>query len=112
MAGVLPLSIQMTGGLVQFGYATVKFTQDCLLGPKETVIRGHSFHYSKIESQDQLETSYQVQYSLSGKEELEGFRRGNVLASYIHLHFRANPTTANTFVATIRQARSLSAVTA
>jgi cobyrinic acid a,c-diamide synthase len=53
-----------------------------------------------------------VQYSMSGKEEMEGFRSGKVLASYIHLHFRANPAVAGNFVAAIRQARSLQAVTA
>jgi cobyrinic acid a,c-diamide synthase len=59
-----------------------------------------------------VETSYRVQYSMSGKEELEGFRHGNVLASYIHLHFRANPSVAESFVAAVRRARSLQAVTA
>jgi cobyrinic acid a,c-diamide synthase len=112
MAGVLPLSMQMTDRLIQFGYVTVEFTEDCLLGRKGTVVRGHSFHHSRIASQDNVATNYHVQYSMSGKEELEGFRQGNVLASYIHLHFRANPAMAENFVATIRQARTLQAVTA
>jgi cobyrinic acid a,c-diamide synthase len=112
MAGVLPLSMQMTDRLVQFGYVTVEFTEDCLLGRKGTVVRGHSFHHSRIASQGEVGTSYHVQYSMSGKEELEGFRQGNVLASYIHLHFRANPAVAENFVAAIRQARTLRAVTA
>jgi cobyrinic acid a,c-diamide synthase len=112
MAGLFPLSIKMTGGLVQFGYVTVAFTENCLLGPKGTIVRGHSFHYSEIESRSQVETCYHAEYSLSGKDELEGFRRGNVLASYIHLHFRANPVIAESFVATIRRVRSLQAVTA
>jgi cobyrinic acid a,c-diamide synthase len=111
MAGVLPLSVQMTGKLVQFGYATVEFTDDCLLGRKGTVVRGHSFHYSQIVSRGDMTTSYHVQYSISGKEELEGFRRGNILASYLHLHFRANPAVAENFVAAIRRARALQAVT-
>ena len=111
MAGALPLSMQMTDKLVQFGYVTVEFTEDCLLGRKGTVVRGHSFHYSRIASQANVETSYRVQYSMSGKEELEGFRLRNVLASYIHLHFRANPSVAERFVAAARQARSLQAVT-
>jgi cobyrinic acid a,c-diamide synthase len=112
MAGVLPLSMQMTDRLVQFGYVTVEFTEDCLLGRKGTVVRGHSFHHSRIISRGKVATNYHVQYSMSGKEELEGFRQGNVLASYIHLHFRANPAVAENFVAAIRQARTLQAVTA
>jgi cobyrinic acid a,c-diamide synthase len=113
MAGVLPLSMEMTGKLVQFGYVTVEFTEDCLLGAKGTVIRGHSFHYSRITRQNGVRNgmtrSYRVQYSMSGKEELEGFHRGNVLASYIHLHFRANPAVAENFVAAIRNSMALRA---
>lgn len=112
MAGVLPLSMQMTDRLVQFGYVTVEFTEDCLLGRKGTAVRGHSFHHSRIASQGDVATNYHVQYSMSGKEEQEGFRQGNVLASYIHLHFRANPAVAENFVAAIRQARTLQAVMA
>jgi cobyrinic acid a,c-diamide synthase len=112
MAGVLPLSMQMTDKLVQFGYVTVEFTEDCLLGRKGTVVRGHSFHHTRMASQGDVGTSYHVQYSMSCKEELEGFQQGNVLASYIHLHFRANPAVAENFVAAIRQARTLQAVTA
>jgi cobyrinic acid a,c-diamide synthase len=112
MADVLALSIEMTDRLVQFGYVTVEFTEDCLLGLKGTVIRGHSFHYSRIACQPEIETSYRVQYSMSGKEELEGFHRGNVLASYIHLHFRANPAVVEHFVSAVRLAKSLRMVTA
>jgi cobyrinic acid a,c-diamide synthase len=112
MAGVLPLSMKMTEKLVQFGYATVELTEDCLIGRRGLVVRGHSFHYSQIASQGEMEKCYRVQYSLSGLEELEGFRKGSVLASYIHLHFRTNPEMAESFVAATRQARTLQAVTA
>ena len=112
MVGALPLAIEMADRLVQFGYVTVELTEDCLLGRKGTVVRGHSFHHSRIVSQDEVATSYHVQYSMSGKEELEGFRQGSVLASYIHLHFRANPAVAENFVAAIRRMRTLQAVTA
>jgi cobyrinic acid a,c-diamide synthase len=112
MAGILPLSMQMTDRLVQFGYVTVEFTEDCLLGRKGTVVRGHSFHHSRITSRGNVATNYHVQYSMSGQEEVEGFGQGNVLASYIHLHFRANPAVAENFVAGIRQARTLQAARA
>jgi cobyrinic acid a,c-diamide synthase len=111
MAGVLPHSMEMTRRLVRFGYVTVEFTEDCLLGEKGMVIRGHSFHYSHIASQGEMATSYRVRYSMSGKEELEGFHRDNLLASYVHLHFRANPAVAEHFVRTIRSSMALQAAT-
>ena len=99
LLGVVPLTMEMTGRLVDFGYVTVTFTQDCLLGPKGTTIRGHSFHYSRIGSRTEVATSYRVEFSLSGAQQQEGFTCGNVLASYVHLHFGANPVVAQHFVA-------------
>jgi len=112
MAGVLPLLMEMTDRLVQFGYVTVEFTRDCLLGSKGTVVRGHSFHYSRIASNPEIGTTYRVRYSMSGKEEFEGFHQDSVLASYVHLHFRANPSVAEHFVSAVRAAKSLRMVTA
>jgi cobyrinic acid a,c-diamide synthase len=112
MLGILPLAMEMTGHLVDFGYVTVTFTQNCLLGPQGTSIRGHSFHYSRICSSSEVATSYQVDFSLSGKQQREGFTWGPVLASYIHLHFRANPVVARHFAAALRRARQPEAATA
>ncbi len=114
MVGVYPFAVAMTERLVRFGYCTVELMRDCLLGPKGTVVRGHSFHYSAIVDRtgvdrtgvdtSGVEGCYRVTYSLSGREELEGFvaPRGNVLASYVHLHFRANPAVAGHFVKAAR----------
>jgi cobyrinic acid a,c-diamide synthase len=102
LAGVMPLDMEMTGSLVDFGYVTVTFTRDCLLGPRGTSIRGHSFHYSRICSDAQISTSYEVEFSLSGRQVDEGFTSGRVLASYIHLHFGANPKVAQHLVGSLR----------
>jgi cobyrinic acid a,c-diamide synthase len=109
MLGILPLKMEMTSKLVDFGYVTVTFTQDCLLGPRGTIIRGHSFHYSRICSDCEVATSYQVGFSLSGKQQREGFTHGSVLASYVHLHFGANPVVARHFVGAIRQKEAATA---
>ncbi len=98
MCGVLPLHFAMTDKLVHFGYVQVRLTDDCLLGNTGDVARGHSFHYSRVESADLLPTTYRLSYSLSGRTELEGFRVRNVLASYIHLHFLSNPSMAQSLV--------------
>jgi cobyrinic acid a,c-diamide synthase len=112
MLGILPLKMEMTSKLVDFGYVTVTFTHDCMLGPRGTTIRGHSFHYSRICSDNEVATSYQVDFSLSGKQGREGFTKGNVLASYVHLHFGANPAVAQHFAAALRGSRQREAATA
>ena len=112
MAGVLPFAMEMTGTLVQFGYVTVQFARDSILGPCGTIVRGHSFHYSRIAGDVSLPTSYSVNYSLSGKQQDEGYVLGNVLASYIHLHFRANPAIAAHFINAMRRAQTASTVSA
>jgi len=110
MTNLLPLKFEMTSKLVQFGYVTVEFLEDCLLGAAGSTVRGHSFHYSRLASAGSLGRKYRVQYSLSGKEENEGFSVGNVLSSYIHLHFRAAPGMAARFVQKIRDAKSMGLV--
>jgi cobyrinic acid a,c-diamide synthase len=110
LAGVLPFDIEMTPRLCGFGYVTLELTADCLLGTAGTVIRGHSFHYSRIVNQHSIPTNYRVVYSLSNRVEHEGFRFNNVLASYVHLHFRAHPGIAAHFVAAALAARAASLV--
>jgi cobyrinic acid a,c-diamide synthase len=88
----------MMSKLVNFGYVTVELTHDCMLGSVGATLRGHSFHYSRIANDQQLNTTYRIAYSLSRREEDEGFRIANVLASYVHLHFRTSPGVAESFV--------------
>lgn len=109
MAGILPCHIQMRDRLRHFGYAMVEFTRDCLLGPKGTIVRGHSFHYSEMTTTHGLLSSYRADYSLSGEQEQEGFGvpGANILASYIHLHFLANPSVVEHFMKASIAARTL-----
>jgi cobyrinic acid a,c-diamide synthase len=107
MAGVLPVAIEMTKTLVHFGYADVEFAHDCLLGEKGTVVRGHSFHCSRIVTHDPLRCVYRVHYSLSGRREQEGFIRRQVLGSYIHLHFRVNRSLISSFLQQASSTRRL-----
>jgi len=105
MAGVLPVAIEMTKSLIHFGYADVGFVHDCLLGEKGTQARGHSFHCSRILAQDSLRCVYRVHYSLSNRRESEGFVRRRVLGTYIHLHFRSNPSLVSSLLQQADSAR-------
>jgi cobyrinic acid a,c-diamide synthase len=105
MAGVLPITVQMTDRLVNFGYTEVSFTSDCLIGPAGAKARGHSFHCSRIAEVGPVEYAYQARNSMTGREEPDGLRVKNVLASYIHLHFLSNPGMADAFVKNTKRAK-------
>ncbi len=106
MAGLMPLRVQMTDRLVKFGYAEVRLNAEGLWGPAGDAARGHSFHCSTITEVGNIARNYLVRYPSSGREEEEGFRIKNVLASYIHLHFLSNPNMAVCLVENIRRAAS------
>ena len=106
MAGVLPVKFEMTPRLVHFGYVNVEFVADCLLGKKGMIARGHSFHCSRILPGNLMTTAYRLKYSLSGRDELEGYQFRNVLTSYVHLHFRGNPAMTTSLVRAALQARA------
>jgi cobyrinic acid a,c-diamide synthase len=106
MAGALPMEFEMTPQLVHFGYVNVEFVEKCLLGDRGTQVRGHSFHCSRAQVDSSMPAAYRLKYTLSGREELEGYQYKNVLASYVHLHFRGNPTVAASLVAAALRART------
>jgi cobyrinic acid a,c-diamide synthase len=110
MAGILPVAIEMTKSLVHFGYADIEFAHDCLFGEKGTHVRGHSFHCSRIIAHDSLRCVYRVHYSISDRREQEGFVRGRVLGSYIHLHFRSDPSLVSSFLQQAGSARAFAEV--
>lgn len=107
MAGVLPIEFEMTPRLVHFGYVNVEFVEECLLGNQGTQVRGHSFHCSRALSGTPTPSAYRLKYSLSGREELEGYQFRNVLASYVHLHFRGNPAMAASLVRAALRTRTV-----
>ncbi len=98
MVGALPLRVRMTERLVNFGYTEIHLTADCLLGCEGTKVRGHSFHCSELQGPVQMDHVYRTRNFLAGREGIEGFRRKNILASYVHLHFGSNPNVATSFV--------------
>lgn len=105
MAGLLPLSIQMTDALVHFGYAELRFIEDGI-AKKGTCIRGHSFHCSKVVDEGKLAKTALVHYTLAQETQAEGFAVENVFGSYVHLHFAADPSFTARFISLARSARN------
>ncbi len=83
MAGVFPATVRMQDRLSRLGYRHPCLLSDCLWGMSGDRLHGHEFHYSTIEQMaPEVETLYQLE---SGKR--EGYRIGNTVGGYMHLHF-------------------------
>ncbi|WP_285574604.1 cobyrinate a,c-diamide synthase [Geothrix limicola] len=100
MAGLIPGRVRMTSRLQQFGYKQLRLERDCLLGPAGSEGRGHEFHHSTWEGS--LESPAYEATPLRGEGRLEGHAAGNCMASYVHLHFAANPAWAEHWMARMR----------
>jgi cobyrinic acid a,c-diamide synthase len=90
MVGIVPTQVTTTDRLVDFGYCEVMTRADSILGPAGTTARGQQFHYSRTSGPGG--DGYRVRQR--DREYLEGFLFPNGVASYVHLHFLANPAIA------------------
>lgn len=94
MCGVFPCRAEMGDRFRALGYREITTTRDSLLGPAGTVARGHEFHYSTLRDNEQAHALEPI-YAMSGRkgplDAAEGFLSGNVLGSYVHLHFGSCP---------------------
>lgn len=99
MAGVVPGSARMNGKLQMVGYVTAELQRDTVLGPRGRRLRGHEFHFSSEEEAPRGEDlAFAFTRLRTGTVSPAGFARGNILASYLHLHFAGCPEAARDFV--------------
>lgn len=90
--------------LVALGYVEVETLAPSLLGPPGQRFRGHQFRYSELQQGDasqaerDVQRHYEVRKRRGGEVFLEGYARGNVLASYVHAHWASSPALAEHFV--------------
>jgi len=94
MVGLVPSEIRMTDRLQRFGYKWIRASRTHLLARKGEVAKGHEFHHSvAIGLPLSRSSAYEVRPAngLKRYRYREGYARGSVLASYIHLHFWGQP---------------------
>jgi cobyrinic acid a,c-diamide synthase len=106
MVGTLPGTVRMTRQLQHFGYVTLTPRRDTILAQASDAIKGHEFHYSVWDYQvPSGQAAYVVTTRRDGRRR-EGFARGNLLASYIHVHFLTNSRWARGFIASAQRWRA------
>lgn len=94
LAGILPGQTTMHGRIARLGYAEVTLLHHSLWGTPGDTCRGHEFHFSDLSLDEPGATDWQRVYQVDyrgGLRTLEGYQKGRVLASYVHLHFASRP---------------------
>jgi cobyrinic acid a,c-diamide synthase len=113
MASILPCWSVMGQPRVTLGYRVARARRASLLLPAGKTVRGHEFHWSVLDrAVDAAAAAYDLESASGQPAGVEGYVAGprdNVLASYVHLHFGADPTLAPAFVRACQSAPLLAA---
>ena len=91
MVGIFEGISKMTKSLKRFGYCDGIAKVDTVFSNKGDVIKGHEFHHSEFNSNE--ECSYKMVKKRGNKivdEWYGGYSKGNTLATYLHTHFYNN----------------------
>jgi cobyrinic acid a,c-diamide synthase len=90
MAGILPATAKMHRGLQALAYVDVTLKEDALWGHAGESVRGHEFHHSTLTANpagaEGWRSVYRMRKLRVEAPVEEGFQKGNILASYAHLH--------------------------
>ncbi|MFA5809397.1 MAG: cobyrinate a,c-diamide synthase [Thermoleophilia bacterium] len=97
MAGAIPLAARMTGRRQALGYVEAAARSDNLLLRAGERVRGHEFHWSAIDWQEDM-LAYECFSSSEPGGKADGFSSGHLLASYVHIHFGGNENAAAHFI--------------
>ena len=106
MVGLVPAKACMQNRLAALGYVQARVLRDSILAPRGEVVRGHVFHWSVLTGPAApAEPAYALATPAGEHRGEDGFVRGNLLASYLHLHFAGHPALARNFVESCRRFR-------
>lgn len=98
MVGLLPGCCEMQSKLQRLGYTTADALKNSPIAEKGQAVRGHLFHWSRLDAPNDRSAAYQI---IEPQAQTEGFVLGpnnNLLASYLHLHFGSDSRLAKRFI--------------
>ena len=113
MCGVIGADTHMTPRLT-LGYRTADAISDSVLAQVGDHVRGHEFHRTAAEPECGLRPAWRLaggrtaERSLTTGMRAEGHVLGNIVASYLHLHWAHTPVFALRFAAACRANRAAS----
>jgi cobyrinic acid a,c-diamide synthase len=106
MVGFLPIKTRMFKKFQSLGYVKNEVIKDNPLSRIGATIKGHEFHYSKVEilnsNLKNMEYIYKVKRGMGIDGEHDGLLVKNTLASYMHLHVLSYPRMIDNFLKSAR----------
>jgi cobyrinic acid a,c-diamide synthase len=94
MAGIIPAECSMGKKLQTVGYIEAEALTENILCQKGDKLRGHEFHFSTMNPMNQSADDFAWAFNFEKKRTKAnykaGFAKGNILASYLHIHFAGN----------------------
>jgi cobyrinic acid a,c-diamide synthase len=104
MVGALPLTISFTDRPKGHGYVVARVDGPNAFVPEESILRGHEFHYSRVEEGgDRVRTVLALERGVGVGGGRDGVVEKGVLASYTHFHALGMPGWAPALVAAARR---------
>jgi cobyrinic acid a,c-diamide synthase len=91
MVGALPANTIMTTGLQALGYVEADVVRANPVVHLGKVIRGHEFHYSRIECEGDSKFAYRLRRGKGIKDGCDGLVEHSTLGGYLHTHFYTYP---------------------
>ena len=110
MAGLIAENCRMEKRLQTVGYVEATALVDNVLCRAGETLRGHEFHFSRMEPADSAQSSqaaFQITKNRTGLSAPGGFAGANLVASYLHIHFAGNLAAARRFVEQCANYRNL-----
>jgi cobyrinic acid a,c-diamide synthase len=99
MVGVFPARSVMSKKLEALDYTLAEVILDNCLTKKDSLVKGHEFHFSFIEDvAGDARFAYKMRRGKGITGEKDGLLEHNALASYMHLHFAQNVELAKRFI--------------
>ena len=104
MLGIVPGTVEMNKRLQTVGYVEAVTLRDTVLGAAGIRLKGHEFHFSSEQTlPPEEEAAYPRAFRLKKMRRPApydaGYAKGNIVGSYLHLHFAGCPQAAEAFVA-------------
>ena len=96
MCGVFDGRAAMNERLQMVGYMEAELMSDCVIGRRGDVVRAHEFHFSSADVD--AKKIFRCTRLRTEKVYEAGAVKGNVVGSYLHLHFAGCPTVAKNFI--------------